>query len=80
MRLYLCVTRSSLAELDKKIRDHQQTIQRLREAKGDKLKAFGREMPQVIDEIQRARHMFRKRPLGPIGQSVICILRTYLHM
>ena len=55
------------ADMEQKKRRLNQRIQDLRGQKSDRLRAFGKNVPEVIRDIQKETR-WRKQPVGPLGR------------
>ncbi|KAI8148037.1 P-loop containing nucleoside triphosphate hydrolase protein [Fennellomyces sp. T-0311] len=54
-------------EIETRKRNTMQKLQDLRNQKGDRLRSFGRNVPQILQDIQRETR-WKRRPVGPMGR------------
>ncbi|CAO3611465.1 unnamed protein product [Mucor hiemalis] len=59
-----------LAELRKRAEEMQNLITTLESQRGDRMRAYGANMPRVLDEIRRERRWQKRRPVGPMGSTL----------
>ena len=66
------------AELQRDIVRLQQAIKNLKLQKQDGTRLFGPKVPEVLLAIEKERR-WKKRPIGPIGKSVLLVTPLVLH-
>ncbi|KAI7896432.1 RecF/RecN/SMC [Mucor mucedo] len=60
-----------------KIEDYRRQVNQLESQRGDSMKAYGSNMPQVLDAIRRETRWKKRKPVGPLGSTLKLLQPQY---
>lgn len=57
-------------DIRNKIEEYRNTMSNLEAQRGDSMRAYGSQMPQVLDAIRRETRWKKRKPVGPLGATL----------